>query len=190
MARAKTKVSDETAAESKNKRTVKAKAALATVAEETPKKTVTKVLTAEDFELNPSLTDEGYTVGDEVEVEDENDEEAADEALEENDIEEVDEDDVEVDIIKGDTEYIRTYSLADHGDDFMELAEQFCQKNPACKMVSPKGITSAVVFYREMDKKTKVSFNTSRLFQGANFKKQAIIFKNSVNGDYIAISKK
>lgn len=156
--------------------------------------TVKKVLTQEDLDLQPNLVAEGYKVGDEVEVEDENAGDPGIAAAADNKIDEPEADATSVDIVKG-NQYIRTYSQEVHGDDFHSLAESYIA-SPAnsdisgeAQIVNSDGIKVVVVNYRQLDKKSGVSTDTARSFSlernGEEFKNQAIAFKNEVNGSAV-----
>lgn len=151
-------------------------------------KQVERILTQEDFDINPQLADDGLKVGDKVLVEDENDEAAAEEALHGNDLKPAPKGATEVDVIsKG--KYVRTFSREAHGKDFMEVARAFAGKHGA-ELVDADGITVAVVEYRAIDKKTGVSFPTARAFHassGPGFKAEALRFRNEVNGDSVIV---
>lgn len=152
--------------------------AAAKKAEEPKKATRTVVLTAEDLEINPDLATQGYKVGDAVEVEDENDTDA-EAKVAPNAPKAAKADLDEVDVIEG-TRYVRSYSEAVHGPDFRDLAEEFCSKRVDAKIVDPATVKSVVVAYRSLDKKTGVSFHTTRRFTD---KREALRFAAEQNGD-------
>jgi hypothetical protein len=60
-----------------------------------------------------------------------------------------------VDVIKGEREYVRTYSKADHGKEFKALAEQFATKELYSKrgyrVVSGSEVIAVEVYYREKE---------------------------------------
>lgn len=149
-------------------------------------KTVKKILTQEDLDLNPQLLAEGYKVGDEVEVEDENAGDAGvDAAATTNKVAAPKKNAVSVDIVKGGIEYIRTYSAEVHGEDFQELAEEYIAGHKDTAIADSDKIEIVIVNYRHTDKKTGVSTDTQKSFSGRdgeNFKELALIFKNEVNG--------
>jgi hypothetical protein len=84
-----------------------------------------------------------------------------------------------VDIIKG-GEYVRTYSLEDHGKDFMKLAEEFVTKDERYSIAKPGQVKEVIVSYRVENKKTGVFTPISESFTD---RAQAIAFKNQQPGN-------
>lgn len=148
-------------------------------------KTVKKTLTAEDISLLGSNPD-GYKVGDIVEVEDENANDAGvNDAADVNKVKAPTKSATEVDIIKGGSEYVRTYSKEVHGADFLDLAKEFISGHADTEIADSDSVKIVVVRYRIQDKKTGVSTNTQKSFSsadGEDFKAKAIIFRNEMNG--------
>lgn len=145
-----------------------------------------KVLTAEDFELDPSLANEGYQIGDTVEVEVETTEDEADAAVSENAIVEPKKGATSVDIVKSDVEYIRTYSEGVHGEDFMDLAKEFVLGHPNTKIVASESIKKLNVHYKALDKKTGVTFTKVEV---CSSKENALRIKSTHAGAYIRIAR-
>lgn len=149
-------------------------------------KIIKKTLTQEDLDLNPQLLADGYKVGDEVEVEDENaGDEGVNAAATANKVTAPKKNAVSVDIIKNGSEYIRTYSAEVHGEDFHDLADEYLEGHPNTEIADSDKINIVIVNYRVTDKKSGVSTDTQKSFSGKDgedFKEQALAFKNEVNG--------
>lgn len=139
-------------------------------------KTVEKVLTQEDFDLDNTLAGQGYKIGDKVMVEDENVD--APDVVSGNKVAAPKKAADSVDIIKG-NEYVRTYTREIHGDDFMDAAREYVEGHKGSAMADSDSITGVNVVYRAIDKKTKASYETSRPFTD---KAEALRFRNEVNG--------
>ena len=107
-------------------------------------KLVDHIVTAEDLAGNPGLTEQGVKEGDTIQIpedviitdvpeavipptsEEEDEEENGD-----NDDEEDDEDESaskEVSVLKENGEFVRSYSLSDHGKDYKKLAKEYAGK--------------------------------------------------------------
>lgn len=155
-------------------------------------KLVDKTLTQEDLDLQPELVAEGYKVGDVVQVEDENaDDTGVAQAAKVNKVAAPSKTATEVDIIKSGIEYVRTYSEDVHGEDFMELADQYCEGHTDSAKADSDKIKIVIVNYRVTDKKSGVTTDTQKSYSGSmgeDFKAQALAFKNEVNGT-VTISK-
>lgn len=158
-----------------------AKAAKAEVAPKVEK----RVLTKEDFELDTTLAAQGFKVGDEVEVEVESTEDEVDAAAAENKPEEPKKTSTSVDIIKGNVEYVRTYSEGVHGEDFMALAKEFVSGHPNTKIVDSASIKKVIVNYKAVDRKSGITFTQTQVFTS---KESAIQLRNQHAGAYIRIA--
>jgi len=104
-----------------------------------------------------------------------------------------------VDVVNGNL-YVRTYSRKVHGDDFMVLAKEFCQKKPqgkgAYSLVDSEAIKKVEVRYREkadaelpLDKQKSDApmEDKVRVFDD---KEKALSFKVSKFGSTVVISKR
>lgn len=106
---------------------------------------------------------------------------------------------VSIDVVNGNL-YVRTYSKEVHGDEFMDLAKQFCQKKPqgrgAYSLVPSESIKKVEVRYREkadaelpLDKQKPDApmEDKVRVFDD---KDKALSFRVSKFGSTVVISKK
>lgn len=96
-------------------------------------------------------------------------------------------DDTEVDVVKRHSdriEYLRTYSEADHGKDFVKLAEQFASHTNDSEIWSGGVIKSVIVEFREYSKDTNAMKDMSEEFSLPNkaFKDLAFTCKNRRKG--------
>lgn len=107
-----------------------------------------------------------------------------------------------IDIVVGD-HYIRQYSQAVHGDNFMDLAREFCTKKPSVggkgseyKMVPVHEIKEVEVRYREkedaekkLDEQKPDSPMVDKVRKFGD-KDEALAFRNSKTGASVVVSKK
>ncbi len=97
-----------------------------------------------------------------------------------------------VDVVKNDVEYIRTYSPEVHGENFLDLANEFIGKpsHPNCKLVPSSSVKSVVVEHR-VEQKNDAGVTTGFVTKSERFedKDAAIAYKNEVRG-VCKISKK
>lgn len=158
-----------------------AKAAKAEVAPKVEK----RVITQEDFDADPTIAASGYKVGDEVEVEVDSTEDELDEAAATNKPEAPKKATKSVDILKGNAEYIRTYSEGVHGEDFMALAKEFIAGHANTTIVDSDSIKKVIVNYKAVDRKSGITFTQTQVFTS---KESAILLRNQHAGAYIRIA--
>lgn len=145
-----------------------------------------KILTAEDFDLDETLATQGFKIGDEVEIEVETTEDEASKELADNAPVAPKKGATSVDIIKSDVEYVRTYSVAIHGEDFMDLAKEYVEGHANTKIVDSASIKRTTVHYKALDKKTGVTYTKIEV---APSKDAALRLKSEHAGAYIRIAR-
>lgn len=157
-------------------------------------KTVPHVITQDDLDADPGLVADGFKVGDEVETIEgvESEEAATAEAAASNALKAPSKKAEAVDVILGGTHYLRTYSLKNHGEDFLDLAKQFADQSEDRSIVDSSGIEKLVVSYEAVDrastenpKGTGALVTKNRKFtaeDGEDFKERAVRFNNEVHG--------
>ncbi len=137
------------------------------------------VVTEEDLLNNPEWAEQGAKVGDTVQVEDIDTPPAPTARVSVRKGEGGADFSESVDIVKNGV-YVRTYSIADHGDGYRALAEQFATKNGA-EVVDGGVIRALEVSYKYFSRDLKIYTDKTMVFsnEDPNFREAALRLKSS-----------